>query len=161
MELHPGAHVNDDDILEKLYSQLTEERKSGELVPLPSGFYASTANTTGLKTEDVERIRSNKDKLLNTLKTIRLQKILIYLAYNRQLPNQMPEEEEKLYKKLKATIEEEKGIAQETVTILADLPEVISPDGSKLGPYRKGETIATTPNELAFILKNKIGEQTR
>jgi hypothetical protein len=46
------------------------------------------------------------------------------------------------------------------VLIKNDTPELITPEGKKLGPFRKDQyiDIQDVENDLDFILKNKIGE---
>jgi DNA replication initiation complex subunit (GINS family) len=152
---------------EMLFTRLNEEKSKGELVPLQKEFY--TAATEFVKTLEVgtendpgQKQAENTRRLLENLKEKRRQKLLIYLAYEKPLPHPIPEEEEALYNKIRKILnrsEEKASVA--TVKITADIPEVFTSEGRKIGPYKQGE-IVEVPNsgDIEFMVKNKIGEPT-
>lgn len=143
----------------ELFSKLSAEKKTGELLPLSQDIY---------KTENEEQQGNDtthsesKDKIINALRARRLQKILTYIAYGRTLPHQIPEEEERLYIHIKKIIEEESNSIKSTkIRITADTPELITTEGRKLGPFDKNTVIdIENQQDLEFLIKNKIGETT-
>lgn len=149
---------------EEIFTRLSEERKTGELLPLGHDIYQKAAMEGGDdKSEDSLRREENKKKLLGQLRTRRLQKILTYIAYGRSLPHPIPEEEERLYIRIKKIIDEENSDSKDRkVRILTDTPEIITTEGRKLGPFGKN-TIINIENQgdLEFLIKNKIGETTK
>ena len=150
---------------ETLFSKLNEERNRGELLPLPKDFYASASafinkleNEAGKDTS--QKQAENTRRMLENLKEKRKQKMLIYLAYGKSLPQPMPDEEEGLYNEIRKILskdEEKNKIA--TVRILADVPEVFTSEGRRIGPYKQGDVVEV-PNggDIEFMVKNKIGE---
>ena len=105
----------------------------------------------------------NKEKLINNIKKIRTQKILLYLAYDRRLPSPIPKKEENLYIYIKDIINSSSfNIKNNKIKINNNTPELITPEGNKIGPFKKGQYIdiqdIDNKNEVDFILKNKIGE---
>ncbi|MGC9010788.1 MAG: hypothetical protein ACP5JN_01415 [Candidatus Micrarchaeia archaeon] len=149
---------------ELLFEKIQSEKKTGELLPLPIDFYEN-ANLTKEKMESSANFENkqyveNFKKLLNQLIEKRIQKVLIYLAYNKQLPYPVPKQEEEIYKKVKAIIAGEANIYSATkIKINLDVPEIITPKGKKIGPFSKGQIVEVEDNsDVEFILQNKIGE---
>ncbi len=156
----------DKNYLEELFNKISEEKKTRELLPLPEDFYEkiilNSEKTKSLteETEKSEKIEKNIKKLLENIKKLRNQKVLLYLAYDRKLPTPIPKEEESLYKYIKNILNKTTDAATfRKIKIINTIPEVITPEGKKLGPFIKGETILPESElEIEFILKNKIGE---
>lgn len=152
--------------LEELFNKISEEKKTRELLPLAEDFYDKiTLNIEKSKkiseeTEKTDNIEKNIKKLLENIKKIRTQKLLLYLAYDRKLPTPIPNEEESLYKYIKNILNKtSEGIKLKKVKIINTIPEIISPEGKKLGPFIKGEIIIPeSDSETEFMIKNKIGE---
>ncbi|MCL5008645.1 MAG: hypothetical protein M1156_02010 [Candidatus Marsarchaeota archaeon] len=145
--------------IELLYGKLSEERRTGELLVLPSNFYATIQEN--INSGSTEEIKDNYNKLLNNLKTKRIQKLLIYLAYGRQPPKPIPLEEEALFVDIKRLLEKKEPMQGVHIRISADVPEIITSNGNKLGPYKKNEIITVQDDaDIQFILKNNIGETT-
>ncbi len=146
---------------EFLFSRLAEEKKTGELLPLPASFYREVEETikkhdkTGTPAE-----QQNKQTILNLLKAKRTQKILIYIAYGKQIPVQLPSEEEALYYQILKILNKEANIPRTTkIKILINIPEIITTQGNKIGPYQEGEVIQMEDSgDAEFIINNKIGE---
>ncbi len=149
---------------EVLFEKLQAEKKTGELLTLPIDFYqAAEKEEKRLElnsTFENKHYLENFKKLLNQLKERRIQKVLIYLAYNKQLPQPIPKEEEDIYNKVKELISGESKVKPSTkIKINIDIPEIITPKGSKIGPFSKGQIVEMEDNsEVEFILQNKIGE---
>ena len=158
--------MSDKKYLEELFNKISEEKKTRELLPLPEDFYekillnAEKNKKTTEETEKSEKVEKNIKKLLENIKKIRTQKVLLYLAYDRKLPTPIPKEEESLYKYIKNILNNTSdSVKFKQIKIINTIPEVITPEGKKLGPFIKGETILPeSESEIEFILKNKIGE---
>jgi len=149
---------------EVIFSKLQAERKTGELLPLPADFYEQIdkeiENLKKNPSMESKQYLENFMKLVNQLKEKRMQKVLIYLAYNKQLPQPIPRFEENLFKKIKAIINEESKPPQvKRIKINLDIPEIITPEGNKIGPFSKDQIIEIDDSkEIEYILQNKIGE---
>jgi hypothetical protein len=160
--------MNKKEKLEDLFNKLAAEKKTRELLPLPSNFYESIIIIDSEeieKKEDIneENLNKNIEKLINNIKKIRTQKILLYLAYDRRLPSPIPKKEENLYIYIKDIINSSSfNIKNNKIKINNNTPELITPEGNKIGPFKKGQYIEIqdidNKNEVDFILKNKIGE---
>ncbi|MGC8629246.1 MAG: hypothetical protein ACP5T4_03505 [Candidatus Micrarchaeia archaeon] len=149
---------------EQVFKALNAEKASGELLPLDPNFYASVELYIASLSQSQEKQAeaNNMRKMLFQLKEKRKQKILIYLAYKKPLPKPVPEEEETLYNEILKIVNRDSGAKSQTVKlkILADIPEVIMPDGKKIGPFKSGEIFETNnQKEADFIIINKIGEK--
>jgi DNA replication initiation complex subunit (GINS family) len=144
--------------VEKLYSILKEEKMTGELLPLPENFYSKADSEMPRQTnnEEEEKAKINYERLLGQIKRKRTEKVLLYLAYNKGLPHPVPDEEKELYAKVTQMITD--AGATTKVRILNDTPELTTPTGRKIGPYRKDQITEATKEEYEFILKNKLGE---
>ncbi len=146
---------------EGLFNSLQNEKRTGEIVSLPKDFYKKAEEylKEGLQGDDQRA--ANFKKLLTSLKERRVQKLLIYLAYNKQLPSQIPEEEEVLYNRIRSLLDGT-GSSEEKikrVRILSELPELMMPNGGKVGPFKQNQVIeVANANEVEFLLNNKLGE---
>lgn len=151
--------------VETLFSKLTEEKKTGELLPLPEDFYQSAASVEEEKhranEENKERYEHSRQALIKTIKAKRTQKILIYLAYGKPLPKPLPKEEEKLYRNIKKILQSDTKTGSITrLRITSQIPEIITPEGNRIGPFQQNEIVETeNKGEVEFILNNKIGEE--
>jgi hypothetical protein len=150
---------------ELLFEKIQAEKKTGEILPLSKHFFEDAEEyikniekqqTDPQKTQYI----NNFKKLLSMLKERRMQKILIYIAYNKQLPSYSTAEEEEIYERIKKLLTENSVKPTLTkVKILSDIPEVITPEGNKIGPFKQNQTIELeSENDTDFILKNKLGE---
>lgn len=147
---------------EELFNVLRNEKKTGELQPLPKNFYEQAAKTaTGAETKEGGQQQSVQ-KAINAIKERRTQKILIYLAYGRTPTAPMPLEEEELYNQIKKILKSESNNIKATkIKITAHIPEIITTTGNKIGPYEQNEVIELYDKEdVKFIVDNKIGETT-
>lgn len=149
--------------VDSLYTMVQAERKTGEVIPLPKEFYRSAELRLQIieKSQDMAHVNNFK-KLLASIKERRIQKLLIYLAYNKLLPMQVPEEEEELYRKVKLLLESKQdGTARiKRVRVTTEMPELMMPNGAKSGPYKQNQVLEITNDyETEFLLNNKLGEQ--
>ncbi|MDE1822907.1 MAG: hypothetical protein KGI00_00715 [Candidatus Micrarchaeota archaeon] len=143
---------------ESVFEALKNEKKTGEIIPLEAEFY-NNANRLVASMQD-EQEKSNMVKTINTIKEKRAQKILVYIAYGKQVPAPLPTEEEDLYNQIKRILKKESAPTnQTTIRISADIPEIITTKGSKIGPFRQNEIVKTGDTDnIKFIIDNKIGE---
>jgi hypothetical protein len=148
-----------------LFSTLNEEREKGALAPLPKEFYSEATlfienmggDAPGGKVKQV----SNARRMLHELKEKRRQKLLIYLAYDKPLPQPVPDEEEALYNEIRRILNRTAEGSERTarIKILADVPEILTSEGKKIGPYKQGAVVEMPRGaDAEFVLKNKIGE---
>ena len=147
---------------ETVFSVLEKEKSTGELQPLNANFYKEVSEfVASVKDSASKSELANLEKMVLQLKEKRKQKILIYIAYNRHLPEPVPEEEETLYNEIVKILNKgEKKAETAKIKILADLPEIITPEGKKLGPFKSGEVIELEDqNDINFVITNKIGEK--
>ena len=98
--------------------------------------------------------------MLASLMEKRRQKILLYIAYNKPLPAAVTVEDEKLYNDLLSVLSSnDQRTKISKLKIVSDIPEVLTAEGRKIGPFRQGEVVEVTDsNDVEFIIKNKIGE---
>ena len=144
-----------------------EEKKKGDIQPLAKDFYMEALEyikkieQSEDGSADTSKKLENFKKLVMGLKERRKQKLLIYLAYNRSIPEKIPFEEEQLYIKLKNAINEQ--TSNETkllkLKINSDIPEIITPNGNRLGPFNQNQIIEVNNRiDLEFLINNKVGE---
>ena len=142
---------------EEIFNLLKSEKKTGEIIPLRKTFYKEAREL--IKQQPQEQ-KQNLDRTLNIIKEKRTQKILIYLAYDKVLPQPLPQEEEETYNNIKQLVSNP-NTQQKTkkIRITAHIPEIITSTGNKLGPYEQNEIIELYDNsDIKFIIENKIGE---
>ena len=167
-----------------------QEDQTNELQPLSKDFYEKTLLLINqIKDPEIGRSpKSNSLKLLNKLFEKRKQKIAIYAAYNKPLPNPVPKEEQELYIKIitllknitlnKNSLPSEKSYAQESpkediikqpdypkeakqVKALQNMPEILLPSGNKIGPANKGDIIDINNDEdIKFLISSSLCEYT-
>lgn len=142
-----------------IYNMLKNEQKSGELLPIKKDFYSKIAEKLTGASED-QGEQKNLLKVINALKERRKQKILVYLAYDKDLPSPIPSEEEDLYMQIKNILNKNDTAQKPTkVKITKTIPQVITQTGSKLGPYEQNEIVYIYDNtDTKFIIENKLGE---
>lgn len=148
---------------ELIFRKLSEEKRTGEIQPLSEDFYAKIRNTalTMSKDKKTQGEAENTVRMFTALAEKRKQKLLLYLAYNKPLPKPLPKEEENLYSEMQKILNNEISEVRITkIKIITELPEVITPYGKKLGPYKNGEVLEVYDDKDAgFLINNKIGEK--
>ncbi|MDE1869741.1 MAG: hypothetical protein KGH71_02015 [Candidatus Micrarchaeota archaeon] len=149
--------------VEQLYNMSQSEKKTGEVLPLPKDFYkVAESKLKFLESDSDQQHFGNFKKLLTSVKERRIQKLLIYLAYNKLLPSQVPEEEEELYSKVKLLLNSNEPPSQKLrrIRITTEMPQLVMPNGLKSGPYKQNQLLEMSDNyEAEFLLNNKLGEQ--
>ena len=130
------------------------------MISLPKDFYTKIGEklkTYGSTEGDEYR---NIFKITNSLKERRTQKMLVYLAYNKELPKPLPSEEEDLYIQIKNILNRSSGEPKPSkVKIAKTIPQIVAPSGSKLGPYEQNEIVYIYDrSDAKFMVENKLGE---
>lgn len=139
---------------------LKNEKKTGELLALPKEFYSQAEDTLRSSGSTDTNEYNSTMKLISSLKEKRTQKLLVYLAYNKNIPQPIPSEEEDLYIQIKKILNnntpESKAIK---VKITKKIPQVLTPTGNSVGPFEQNETIYLSDiGDVKFIVDNKLGE---
>jgi DNA replication initiation complex subunit (GINS family) len=151
-----------------LWQMVQKEKQTNELQLLPKTFYADSINLLKSMdkkdmTEEENNIKKNTAKLLLEIYERRKQKLLIYVAYKKHLPQPAIQIEQDLYDKLADIVGKEKinlntrGSGQSLVS-LQKIPEIILPSGKKAGPFEKDQVIETPADEedTKFLISNSI-----
>jgi len=150
-----------------LWQAYQKEKQTNQLLLLSKTFYEDVSQFAAEhNSKPGNQTRENAIKLLADFFEKRKQKILIYVAYGRQLPQPISNTELEFYNKVLQAFKSEKlsfGKAPNTKPIFRstrDVPEIILPSGNKFGPVRKDEKIEINNNQdEAYLLENSICEQ--
>ncbi len=159
-----GARMEEDLAYESLWQAAYKEKKTNELQTLPKTFYfdANSYINSLKENDDDSETKRNAQKLLNELVEKRKQKILIYVAYNKSLPQPSIGEEQEFYEKVLATYKsqnfgQKEATAEkeeELLNVVKDVPEILLPSGKKLGPLKKGDVLPVQDKDDAEFLKS-------
>lgn len=153
-----------------LWQAYQKEKQTNQLLLVPKTFYEDSFefinNLKSTKDHD-PAIVENAARLLNDFFDKRKQKILIYIAYNRQLPQPISNNELEFYNKTLQIVKSEKLdlIVQQknniqTLKSIKDIPEIILPSGNKIGPLTKDQIVSTTnEQDRKYLMENTICEQ--
>lgn len=138
-----------------------KEKQTNQMLPLQKEFYEDVQQFVGkLNTTldpEVATIKTNVIKILNEMFNKRKQKLLLYAAYNRPLPTPTPHIESQLYAKASEIMrydfaEQPQSKGEHKLEALDNLPEIVLPNGSKIGPLEKGQRIDVSNEEEAKFL---------
>ncbi len=160
MELNCGDNLDTDISVNGLNNLLKSEQKSGEIAPLPKEFYLKiNEKLKTFSTPDSDEYK-NLFKLYTTIRERRTQKILVYLAYNKELPRPLPAEDEDLYIQIKNIINKSSGESKPSkLKVSSTIPQIVAPSGNKLGPYEQNEIVYVYDRaDAKFMVENKLGE---
>jgi DNA replication initiation complex subunit (GINS family) len=159
--------MNNDITYDTLWQLTQKEKQSNELQQLPKTFY-DDINIFIKSLEDGEEeqinVKKNTIKLINELFERRKQKILIYVAYKKQIPQPAIQKEQSLYTELHNVLDktnfdfgEAKPNKQEFRS-LQTIPEIILPSGKKVGPFEKDQIVELNADEedIKFLLTNTL-----
>jgi DNA replication initiation complex subunit (GINS family) len=147
-----------------LWQAYQKEKQTNQLLLLSKTFYEDVNEFIILGGKNKgSSLYENTQKLLDEFFEKRKQKILIYIAYNRPLPQPISNIELEFYNKILQTVKSERLTAQgkETrPTILKsakDIPEIILPSGRKFGPLKKDQKIGSIEEQdKVYLLENTI-----
>lgn len=157
-----------------LWQACQKEKQTNQLLLVPKTFYEdiieyiNSLPAPGPGEAD-SGMKANSIKLLNEIFERRKQKILLYVAYNKQLPQPISNLELEFYNRLtevaRATKLEHQSIRKSNGTALRslkDIPEIILPSGNKVGPLKKDQVLEMkkdTDSDIEFLTKNMICER--
>lgn len=135
-----------------------KEKNTSKLLPMHKNFYKEAEELIRNSENNVEK--TNITNTFDFLKEKRIQKILMYIAYDKQIGNEVADEENEIYSKIRAVLKKGKIQNSTKIKINMDVPEIITNTGTKLGPYNKNEIIDINSNDdVMFIIENNIGEK--
>lgn len=155
---------------ETIWQVYHKEKQTNELQLLPDFFYSTTqinSIKTDLKDEENQNnydVKENIERLITKIFEKRKQKLLIYSAYNKSLPQPIPNIELDFYdklQKLKNTyiLNIKETQLNTSLKSLDYLPEIILPSGEKIGPLKKEQIIEIKSKEsedINFLINNSI-----
>ncbi len=142
-----------------LSSVLKNEQKTGEISSLTPDFYMNIRSK--IKNIEVNSDEyKNLSKLMNAIKEKRIQKLLVYIAYNKDVPKPLPAEEEDLYIQIKKILTDNSPEQKHVrIKITHSIPQIVTSTGSKIGPFEQNEIIRTDNiSDVKYLVENKIGE---
>ncbi len=151
-----------------LWQLVQKERQTNELQLLPKTFYSDCIGLLDSidkkdMSEDEINIKKNASKLLLEIYEKRKQKLLIYVAYKKHLPQPAIPSEQELYERLAELVNKEKinfGAFKNTQSLvsLQKIPEIILPSGKKIGPFEKDQIVEAKVDDedVKFLISNSI-----
>jgi hypothetical protein len=165
-----GVYVMSDELNYDLLWQIVQkEKQTNELQLLPKGFYdeaAALLDSLSKKeaTSEEVNLKKNAIRMVNDLYERRKQKILIYVAYKKQLPQPAVPTEQEFYNELSEVAKKNRvdthfsKNGRHTMVSLQTIPEIILPSGKKAGPFEKGQVIEMNAEEedIKFLINNTI-----
>ena len=164
----------DRDLTYEMLWQITQrERQTNELQPLPKSFYDDVSEfiksySNRELTEEEANVKKNALRLANELYERRKQKILIYVAYKRTMPQPAIPRELEFYNRLlemsdqnRVDTDKSQGAKVQTLRSLQAIPQIILPSGRKAGPFEKGQLVEIPNDEedIKFLINNTICQQ--
>lgn len=154
-----------------LWEIYQKEKQTNQLLPISKSFYTDAQtfiNKLGTTNEVDANTKANTINLLNNLFEKRRQKILIYIAYGKALPQPVSSLEQDFCDRVNDVLKVNKLDSTNNRTpdrvllrSLKDIPEVVLPSGNKAGPFKKNQTIELSSHEgdIEFLLSNTICER--
>jgi len=152
-----------------LWELLQKERSTNTLQLIPKNFYDDVynfikENKAAQKQETQIATAENMVRIADEIFEKRKQKIILYVAYKKQLPSPTVDIEVDFYNKLKELYTNTKPInqpsqkPQEKLTVIIEkLPEVFLPSGIKIGPLQKGQAIEVKDKtDREFLIDNSL-----
>ncbi|MGH2510317.1 MAG: hypothetical protein ACRDHZ_23325 [Ktedonobacteraceae bacterium] len=157
-----------------LWQACQKEKQTNQLLLVPKTFYDDIAEYINSlpapgPNEADSCMKANSIKLLNEIFERRKQKIMLYVAYNKQLPQPISNLELEFYNRLtevaRATRLEHQSMRKSSgaaLRSLKDIPEIILPSGNKIGPLKKDQVLEMRKDsdpDIEFLTKNMICER--
>ncbi len=138
------------------------EKETNQLTAVQKEFYEDAETfikKLEAQTDHTSTVaRTNIIKILGDIYKLRRRKILVYAAYNRPLPPQTPQSEHALYSKICEiayggnAAPEQPAASRRVLEALENIPEVIMPNGSRVGPLAKGQLLEADDEETVNFL---------
>jgi DNA replication initiation complex subunit (GINS family) len=151
-----------------IWQAYQKEKQTNQLLLIPRTFYQDTSEFLKLVKvkKDNEPSIENTTRLINDFFEKRKQKILIYIAYNKQLPQPISSNEIEFYNKVLQIVKSERldhsnqNSNTNTLKSIKDIPEIILPSGNKIGPLKKDQTVKTeNEQDNIYLTENMICEK--
>jgi len=151
-----------------LWQLVQKEKQTNELQILPKTFYTDATKLLESldkkdMTEEEAAIKKNTTKLLLEIYERRKQKLLIYVAYKKKLPQPAIQAEQELYDKLVDIVNKEKinlstPKSGQSLVSLQKIPEIILPSGKRIGPFEKDQivNVQADDEDVKFLISNAI-----
>ncbi len=150
-----------------IWQTYQKEKQTNRLFPLQTDFYSEakrliTAKNTNPDIENTKR--TNITHIISKIKEKRTQKILLYIAYNKQIETPIPLEETNLYNKLIQILTESQNITInemqiQKLNVLQTIPEIFLPSGNKTGPLNKSDKIQIeNKSDKEFLITSMLCE---
>ncbi len=162
--------MDDNITYDYIWQAYQKEKQTNQLLLIPKTFYEDTIKF-------IKKTETNKDynssmtentiRIVNDFFEKRKQKILIYVAYNKQIPQPISNNEIEFYNIILQAVKSEKldMSANDKNNIHAlkstkDIPEIVLPSGNKIGPLKKDQIIdAENEQDRSYLIENSICEK--
>jgi len=154
-----------------LWETYQKEKQTNQLLPISRTFYTDAffyINSLTAKGDAESATKTNSINILNNIFEKRRQKILIYIAYGKPLPQPISNMEQELCNKVQDVLKVNKLDGTNikltdkvSLRSLKDMQEVILPSGNKAGPFKKDQVmeLSNQESDIAFLLSNDICER--
>jgi hypothetical protein len=151
-----------------LWQLCQKEKQTNQLLLIPKTFYEGMAEFISVLDQTNEKgtqMKANATKMLDELFESRKQKILLYIAHSKPLPQPANTTEVEFYDKITDVVKSCRigpdvavKSGHNTLKSLVDIPEIILPSGSKIGPLKKDQhlDLQLPESDLSFLLANSI-----
>ncbi|MGI0100675.1 MAG: hypothetical protein ACREBH_03090 [Candidatus Micrarchaeaceae archaeon] len=152
-----------------IWQAYQKEKQTNQLLLISKNFYDEVAifiNNTKIESKDNRLIIENTSRITADFFEKRKQKILVYVAYNKQLPQPIGANETEFYNKILQIVKSEKldlsnfKKDQCTMKSIKDIPEIILPSGNKIGPLKMDQTLdIINEQDQTYLIQNAICEK--
>lgn len=152
-----------------LWQAYQKEKQTNQLLLIPKTFYDDVIKfiSTSTQTNPEVSLKENTINLINNFFEKRKQKIILYVAYNRPLPQPISSNELEFYNKLLQITKETRldltysktDLKTNSLKSIRDIPEIILPSGGKVGPLKKDQIIEMADEQdKTYLVENNICE---
>ena len=148
-----------------------KEKATNELQQVMKTFYKDISTfIAGLDAEhaeEAETTQTNTKRLVVSIYERRKQKIMVYVAYGKQIPQSVAKEETDFYnsiiKLFNENVVDERILAgndkKKSLKAACDIPEIFLPSGKRVGPVGKTEFVEVASSEdEEYLITNKLCE---
>ena len=151
-----------------LWQAYQKEKQTNQLQLVNKTFYEDVEEyIEKLKKANKQKLYENTVSLLASFYDKRRQKILMYVAYGKQLPQPISTRETELYNRIMHALNSEtngeKASEQSkpnTLKSKRSIPEIVLPSGNKIGPLSEGEKLSIeNSQDMAYLVENSICEK--
>ncbi len=151
-----------------LWQSYQKEKQTNQLQLVNKTFYEDVEEYIAkLKKTNNQKLYENTISLLASFYEKRRQKILMHVAYGKQLPQPISTRETELYNRIMQAVNSEtneekkaKQNKQNTLKSKRSIPEILLPSGNKIGPLSEGEKLdIENGQDMAYLIENSICEK--